>query len=180
MHAAEQQIIWFNSWGADDDGLSSAVAAGAVMRVFSRGRLRLRSPSPLDDPVVEFGTLSDERDLIRLRDAIRRLISLLSQPAVTEIATAATFEGTLDRLDSDDAIDEYLIATGSDYVHSVSTCRMGTLGDPAAVVDTTCSVIGYENLRVCDASVMPDLPKANTHLTTVAIAERLSTILTTT
>ena len=27
-------------------------------------------------------------------------------------------------------------------------------------------------LRVCDASVMPDLPKANTHLTTVAIAER--------
>ncbi len=46
-------------------------------------------------------------------------------------------------------------------------------GDPAAVVDTDCRVIGYEALRVCDASVMPDLPKANTHLTTVAIAERL-------
>jgi 5-(hydroxymethyl)furfural/furfural oxidase len=144
------------------------------------GRLRLRSPSPLKDPVVEFGTLSDERDLIRLRDAIRRLISLLSHPAVTEIATAATFEGPLDRLGSDDAIDEYLMATGSDCVHAVGTCRMGSLGDPAAVVDTTCSVIGYENLRVCDASVMPDLPKANAHLTTVAIAERLSTILTTT
>ena len=34
-------------------------------------------------------------------------------------------------------------------------------------------MIGYEALRVCDASVMPDLPRANTHLTTVAIAERL-------
>ena len=44
---------------------------------------------------------------------------------------------------------------------------------PAAVVDTDCRVIGYDALRVCDASVMPDLPKANTHLTTVAIAERL-------
>ena len=44
---------------------------------------------------------------------------------------------------------------------------------PAAVVDTDCRVIGYDGLRVCDASVMPDLPKANTHLTTVAIAERL-------
>jgi choline dehydrogenase-like flavoprotein len=41
------------------------------------------------------------------------------------------------------------------------------------VVDTDCRVIGYDALRVCDASVMPDLPKANTHLTTVAIAERL-------
>ena len=45
--------------------------------------------------------------------------------------------------------------------------------DPEAVVDTECRVIGYDGLRVCDASVMPDLPKANTHLTTVAIAERL-------
>ena len=50
---------------------------------------------------------------------------------------------------------------------------MGQPGDPAAVVDTDCGVIGYEGVRVCDASVMPDLPKANTHLTTVAIAERL-------
>ena len=50
---------------------------------------------------------------------------------------------------------------------------MGRPDDPAAVVDTDCRVIGYDGLRVCDASVMPDLPKANTHLTTVAIAERL-------
>jgi choline dehydrogenase-like flavoprotein len=51
---------------------------------------------------------------------------------------------------------------------------MGSAGDPAAVVDASWRVIGYENLRVCDASVMPDIPKANTHLTIVAIAERLS------
>jgi choline dehydrogenase-like flavoprotein len=50
--------------------------------------------------------------------------------------------------------------------------RMGQPGDPA-VVDTGCNVIGHAGLRVCDASVMPDLPKANTHLTTVALAERL-------
>jgi len=38
-------------------------------------------------------------------------------------------------------------------------------------------VFGYEQLRVCDASVMPDLPKANTHLTTVAIAERIGKLM---
>ena len=61
-----------------------------------------------------------------------------------------------------------------DYVHAAGTCRMGQVGDPAAVVDTDLRVIGYQGLRVCDASVMPDVPKANTHLTTVAIAERLA------
>jgi 5-(hydroxymethyl)furfural/furfural oxidase len=80
-------------------------------------------------------------------------------------------------LDSDDAIDAWLNATVNDYVHAVGTCRMGAAGDPAAVVDTECNVIGYNALRVCDASVMPDLPKANTHLTTVAIAEKLATLM---
>ena len=50
---------------------------------------------------------------------------------------------------------------------------MGSPDDPAAVVDIDCRVHRLQHLRVCDASVMPDLPKANTHLTTVAIAERL-------
>lgn len=57
--------------------------------------------------------------------------------------------------------------------YDVIVVGAGSAG-PAAVVDTNCRVIGYDALRVCDASVMPDLPKANTHLTTVAIAERLS------
>jgi 5-(hydroxymethyl)furfural/furfural oxidase len=58
------------------------------------------------------------------------------------------------------------IATVNDYAHAVGTCRMATRGDPAVVVDTDRGVIGYEQLRVCDALIMPDLPKANTHLTT--------------
>jgi choline dehydrogenase-like flavoprotein len=33
-------------------------------------------------------------------------------------------------------------------------------------------VLGVENLYVADASVMPSVPRANTHLSTVAVAER--------
>jgi len=67
-----------------------------------------------------------------------------------------------------------LFSNVSDYVHAAATCRMGRRDDPAAVVDTYCIVRGYSGVRVCDASVMPDVPKANTHLTTVAIAERVA------
>jgi len=51
---------------------------------------------------------------------------------------------------------------------------MGAAGDPGAVVDPSCRVQGCTGLRVVDASIMPEVPRANTHLTTVAIAERMA------
>lgn len=170
----DMQMIWFGSIGPTDEALGGARLLGAVMRVFSHGEVRLRSDEPLDDPIVNFNMLADDRDRIRLRDCVVRMIEVTRHEAVTAITDGVTAMATpLDDLESDDAIDAWLSAYVTDYVHAVGTCRMGTPGDPAAVVDTDCRVIGYEQLRVCDASVMPDLPKANTNLTTIAIAERL-------
>jgi len=172
----DMQIIWFGGVGPTDDALAGGRLIGAVMRVFSRGEVRLRSADPQVDPVVEFRMLSDDRDRTRLRDCVRRMIEVVRHPAVASISDRVVALTTpIDELDADEAIDAWLTATVNDYVHAVGTCRMGTPGDPAAVVDTDCNVIGYEHLRVCDASIMPDLPKANTHLTTVAIAQRLLT-----
>ncbi len=170
----DMQILWFNGVGPDDAGRAGARVIGAVMRVFSTGRVALTSNDPHDDPLVEFNMLSDERDLVRLRDCTRRIIDALRQPAIARISREIVALNTpIDALNDDASIDEWLRATVTDYVHAVGTCRMGRPDDPAAVVDTDCKVIGYTGLRVCDASVMPDLPKANTHLTTVALAERL-------
>jgi choline dehydrogenase len=44
--------------------------------------------------------------------------------------------------------------------------------DPLAVVDDQLRVHGLENLRVVDASVMPDIPNGNTCATVLMIAER--------
>jgi choline dehydrogenase-like flavoprotein len=170
----DMQILWFDGAGPDDASLAGGRVIAALMRVFSSGVVRLRSRDPHVDPVVEFGMLSDPRDSERLRAAVRRTIELVRHPMVASVSTDVIALTTpMDHLDSDAAIDKWLRANVTDYVHAVGTCRMGARGDPAAVVDTDCRVIGYEALRVCDASVMPDLPKANTHLTTVAIAERL-------
>jgi type IV pilus assembly protein PilB len=51
---------------------------------------------------------------------------------------------------------------------------MGRPDDPAAVVDPDCRVLGVEGLSVIDASVMPSVPRANTHLSTVMIAEHMA------
>jgi len=63
-------------------------------------------------------------------------------------------------------------ATG--FYHPVGTCRMGEAGDALAVVDSECRVRGVAGLRVIDASIMPTIPRANTNLTTIMIAERMA------
>ncbi len=62
----------------------------------------------------------------------------------------------------------------TDTVHVCSTCRMGTAGDPAAVVDPDGRVLGARGLRVVDASIIPEVPRANLHLTVVMIAEHVA------
>ena len=56
--------------------------------------------------------------------------------------------------------------------HPVGTCRMGTTED--CVVDEECRVRGIKGLRVVDASIMPEVPRANTHLTCVMIGEHVA------
>ena len=51
---------------------------------------------------------------------------------------------------------------------------MGVATDPQSVVDPNCCVIGVEGLWVIDAAVMPEIPRANIHLTTVMIAEHMA------
>jgi choline dehydrogenase-like flavoprotein len=175
---ADMQVLWFSAVGPRDGDRAGGRILAAAMRCFSRGEVRLRSDDPRDDPIVEFRMLSDERDLVRLRDATRRVTAIVRRPEIEAVAEdVRAGDQPVDALTTDGAIDSWLESSVNDYVHAAGTCRMGTPGDPGAVVDPHCRVIGYERLRVCDASVMPDVPRANTHLTTVAIAEGLAAML---
>ena len=49
---------------------------------------------------------------------------------------------------------------------------MGPDSDEQAVVNRYLKVRGVEGVRVVDASVMPDVVRANTNVTTMMIAER--------
>jgi choline dehydrogenase len=75
---------------------------------------------------------------------------------------------------SEDDIAKYVTQMVLSQAHPVGTARMGPDGDPGAVVDQYCCVRGVECLRVVDASVMPEIPRANINLTCIMIGERVA------
>ena len=71
-------------------------------------------------------------------------------------------------------LDTYIRQVVNTLYHPVGTARMGHADDPLAAVDADGTVYGVESLAVADASIMPTSPRANTNLTCLMIAERLS------
>jgi choline dehydrogenase-like flavoprotein len=150
----------------------------ALMQVRSSGTVTLRSADPADDPAVDLGMLTDEHDLERLARGVRHLVTLLRHPAMASVAASMVMgvDGTEpDALLEPGAAEAWLPANLGDYVHACGTCRMGRADDELAVCDPAGRVHGYDGLRVVDASLFPDLPRANTHLPVLMVAERLAT-----
>jgi choline dehydrogenase-like flavoprotein len=170
------------TWGAAGGG--ERVGAGLlcvwVNQSTSRGELRLVSRDPDVHPVIEQRQLSDQSDLVRMRDGIRRAVGLLAMPAFKEVIQSVTIDPTgrrLDDLETEDDIDRWLLATVGDTGHICGTCRMGDPDDAHTVVDFLGRVVGLEGVWVADASVFPEVPRANTNLPTMAAAEPLSDLV---
>jgi choline dehydrogenase len=75
-------------------------------------------------------------------------------------------------MQTDDEIDAFLRATGDVDLHGAGSCKMGS--DPMSVVDEHLRVHGTDNLRVVDASIMPNVVSGNTNAATIMIAEKIS------
>jgi choline dehydrogenase len=161
-----------------DEAYESVQGAFAlwVNRCFSRGKLRITSTDPDLDPDLDEKMLGDERDLLRMREGVGRMFTIGRHPAVQAIVEAIHIgaERSMEDLRSQDEIDDWLLHTAGSGAHPVGTCRMGAVNDPRSVVDPDGRVIGLAGLRVVDASIMPDVPRANTHLTCVMIGEYMA------
>jgi choline dehydrogenase-like flavoprotein len=123
------------------------LAAGGVLVSLMATRGRGCVSLDGDRPSVRFNLLVDERDRIALAGGLT---------AAAQLAADAGFQPVVPGLDQ-----------LGDVFHAAGTCRMG------AVVDEHLRVIGYEGLRVADASIMPVLPRAQPMLTCALIGERL-------
>ncbi|MBI3329512.1 MAG: mycofactocin system GMC family oxidoreductase MftG [Nitrospinae bacterium] len=155
------------------DGQSYFGISIGLQNATTAGQLRLTSADPHVQPALNYQYLSSPWDRQRMRHGVRLAVRLSQQPAYKDIIAARVFP-TDEVVASDEALDAWMLANATTQHHSSGTCKMGPTSDPMAVVDQYCRVHGVEGLSVVDASVMPDVIRANTNATTIMIAERVA------
>ena len=145
----------------------------ALQNAKSSGELRLRSADPHVQPDFNYNYLADPYDRERMREALRLALRVADHPPFRDMIVER-LNPTDEDLVSDEALDNWMLRNAYTQHHISGTCKMGPGSDPMAVVDQYCHVHGLEGLRVVDASVMPDVIRANTNATTLMIAERVA------
>jgi choline dehydrogenase len=145
--------------GAHGYEVSVAVFA---MKPASRGSVRLNSSDPRAPLRIDHGFLSHPADATVLAEGVASLRRLAAENGIRRYAGRETRPGP-----EVDAM-THVRATARGFFHPVGTCAIGR------VVDGRGRVYGLEGLFVADASIMPTIPRANTNLSTVALAERIA------
>ncbi|MBB6577202.1 choline dehydrogenase [Comamonas odontotermitis] len=136
----------------------------------SMGSVSLACANPWADPIVQPNYLDDEEDRQTLLRGVRIARALLQTQALAPFRESETMPGA--QVQSDEEILDFIYRYGVSSYHVNGTARMGPRSDAGAVVDAQLRVHGVRNLRVVDASVMPEIPSANTCAATMMIGEK--------
>ncbi len=138
----------------------------------SAGYMRLLSNDIHEQPELNFNYYSTEFDLKRGREGLLKAISLGESRYFANILDKR-LQPSDDHIANEDSLNDWILRNATTGQHISGTCKMGPDSDELAVVNQSGDVRGLENLKVIDASIMPDCIRANTNATTMMIAERM-------
>ncbi|MCY4046183.1 MAG: GMC family oxidoreductase N-terminal domain-containing protein [Cellvibrionales bacterium] len=139
----------------------------------SSGTVDIRSNNGLDNPLIDFNFLDRQEDIDVLVRLFKFVQTWMHHPEWKGILGAEAKGADLAK------DDEGIIAFIREYIetdyHPVGTCKMGI--DEMAVVDPRLNVKGVENLRVADASIMPEIVRGNTNIPCMMIGDKAAEMI---
>jgi len=142
----------------------------SLMRPESEGRVWIDSADPDKPPKFMFNYLAAERDRRDLVAAVHETRRVIAQPAWDELRAEEVTPGPA--VSSDDEILAWLRENAGTNYHPCCSARMGY--DERAVVDEHARVHTLENIRVIDASIMPEIVSGNLNAPVIMMAEKLA------
>lgn len=156
------------------EGLGAPVAHGfafgpCVLKPTSRGSVVLRSPDPSVAPRITHNYLTTSEDRRAIIDGLRLAQEIARQPSMKAVISGE-FEVPEGSTDSD--LLTFATRTGQTLYHPTSSCAIGSVVTPGL------KVLGFDNLRVADASVMPSVIRGNTNAPSILIGERAAEFIT--
>ena len=126
----------------------------------SIGYVRARGVDPFVDPIIQPNYLKDTMDQRVLVKGMQWARRLLHTNALASYFDADALPGP--DVHTDEEWLDYARQYGSTAYHLIGTARMGPASDKTSVVDDQLRVHGLQGIRVVDASIMPNMPSANT------------------
>jgi len=155
------------------DGRRSLAMSVSLQRPDGEGSVTPSGSEPNDPAAIRWPFTCLPSNVARLRDGWRTAARIAAASGL--LLCPVDMEEALAMEDA--AIDTIIAETHTAFYHGVGTCRMGADGDHH-VVDRHCRVFGVDGLRVVDASIIPVVPRSNTNLAVMAIAERFARLTT--
>ncbi|XP_075973275.1 ecdysone oxidase-like [Anticarsia gemmatalis] len=152
----------------------------SLLHPHSSGNISLSSRNPKDSPIIFPNYFKDPRDIELTVSAIEKVLEVLN---TTYFKSVNGFLGRIKwpacdefELGSRDYFKCISLNVGGTVYHPVGTCKMGT-NTTNSVVSSRLKVHGVKNLRVIDASVMPNHVSGNTNGPCVMIGERAAELI---
>jgi choline dehydrogenase len=143
------------------------------MRPTSVGELRLQSTDPRQHPLIQPNYLTTEQDRREMRDAVKLTREIFAQAAFEPYRGKEMAPG--EGITTDDQIEAFVRQKSDSAYHPSCTCKMGV--DDMAVVDAQTRVHGLDNMRIVDASIMPDIVSGNLNAPTIMMAEKAADMI---
>jgi choline dehydrogenase len=172
LHFLPLAVTYDGSSLAQEHGFQAHVGP---MRSKSRGWVRLASSDARDKPRIQFNYLSHPDDLAEFRAGLRLTREIFAQPAFDPYRGREIQPG--EGVQTDEEIDAFVRTKVESAYHPSCSNKMGSPGDPRAVVDPEARVIGMESLRVVDSSIMPSITTGNLNAPTIMLAEKLADVI---
>jgi choline dehydrogenase len=145
----------------------------------SEGTIKLESADPFVYPEIRMNYLSDPHDVKVLMTILRRVLEIVDHwpnpgqlgPLIVPPALATKHGHRTGDAPSEALIEDMARHYAFTVYHPTTTCRMGD------VVDSRLRVLGVQQLRVADASVMPNVVSGNTNAACIMIGEKAAELL---
>ena len=155
----------------DFEGITPTVAN---IRPTSRGEIKIVSKDSRVYPKIKMNYLSTDDDRHVAALGLKLIRKIMLETEVFKKYEPEEYRPGIHIQDN-----EELVKAASDYAqtifHPVGTCKMGS--DENSVVSERLKVHGISNLRVVDASIMPNITSGNTNAPTIMIAEKASDMI---
>lgn len=165
----------FNEMNRRTAGL---VVLPTLLHPLSRGSIRLESCDTHGPPIIDTNYLSEPKDLEVLLDGIEFFQKIKNAPALRRYPFTDLKLKHCDNylFASRDYWRCYVLTFVTTVYHPIGTCAMGV--DPkTSVVDEKLKVWGVKNLRVIDASVMPETVSGHPNIPVCMVAEKAADII---